>query len=631
MRSLRIFIFVAALFALRSTAAFAQKPSGETCARPAAGSTIADPEDLRSRDGVLKVELSYRNYLAADGHMRYCYVSKDGSEAPTLRLNPGDLLVLKLKNDLTISTQAGAKTANSMPMLVPDACASNEMTAASTNLHFHGLTVPATCHQDDVMKTMIQPGDPPFEYRFRIPMNEPPGLYWYHPHVHGYTSAQVLGGASGAMIIEGIERANRDLAGLPERVLIVRDQDLENPNVAPAKTGSMSLPPALLDAEGDAMNTGTGTGKPAKDISLNFVPVSYPDYKPAIISMKPSERQLWRVLNASAITYLNLQVLYNGVAQALGVAALDGVPINETGMAGKRVIWQSHLGIPPGGRIEFVVKGPAIGVNATLVTRSVNTGPIGENDPERPLATIVAKDGAPEPEGKLSWNPQPLLSATSVWLGNVEPVRTRKLYFSEEPKDPNDPNSPTVFYLTVDGQKPKIFDPSSTTPDITVQQGDVEDWIIENRTQEVHAFHIHQIHFMLLEFYGLQVSEPFLRDTVNVPFWDGKSAIYPQVKLRMDFRDPNAVGTFVYHCHILEHEDGGMMGTIRVESKVEPKNDHPKVSKTTGRVNHRLCGQEYLAAKPVRPPSRPQIAAVTGASAGKVVSEAVFNASVIRR
>jgi FtsP/CotA-like multicopper oxidase with cupredoxin domain len=629
MRSLRIFLVFAALFALRSTAAFAQKPSGETCARPAAGSTIAEPEGLRSQDGVLKVELSYRNQLGADGRMRYCYVSEDGSEAPTLRLSPGDLLILKLKNDLTIPTQTGTKTANSMamPMVVPDACASGEMTAESTNLHFHGLTVLATCHQDDVMKTMIQPGDPPFEYRFRIPMNEPPGLYWYHPHVHGYTSAQVLGGASGAMIIEGIERANQDLAGLPERVLVVRDQDLENPDAAPARTGSVALPPALLDAEGDAMNTGTGTGKPAKDLSLNFVPVSYPDYKPAIISMKPSERQLWRVLNASAITYLNLQVLYNGVAQALGVAALDGVPINETGMAGNRVIWQSHLGVPPGGRIEFVVKGPAIGVNATLVTRSVNTGPIGENDPERPLATIVASDLAPEPEGKLSSSPQPLPPSTSVWLGNVQPVRTRKLYFTEELRDSKDPNSPTVFYLTVDGQKPKVFDPSSTTPDITVQQGDVEDWIIENRTQEVHAFHIHQIHFMLLEFYGLQVSEPFLRDTVNVPFWDGKSAIYPQVKLRMDFRDPNAVGTFIYHCHILEHEDGGMMGTIRVE----PKNEHARVAKTTKPANHRLCGQQISVGEPVRSSSPAQVAAVTGASAGKVVNEAVFNASVIRR
>jgi FtsP/CotA-like multicopper oxidase with cupredoxin domain len=60
------------------------------------------------------------------------------------------------------------------------------------------------------------------------------------------------------------------------------------------------------------------------------------------------------------------------------------------------------------------------------------------------------------------------------------------------------------------------------------------------------------------------VNEPYLRDTVNVAYWDGSSPVYPSVKLRMDFRGPNVVGDFVYHCHLLEHEDGGMMGVIRV-------------------------------------------------------------------
>jgi FtsP/CotA-like multicopper oxidase with cupredoxin domain len=88
--------------------------------------------------------------------------------------------------------------------------------------------------------------------------------------------------------------------------------------------------------------------------------------------------------------------------------------------------------------------------------------------------------------------------------------------------------------------------------------------VIENRSTEAHTFHIHQIHFMLTQWDGAPVDEPFLRDTINVPYWKGQGTPYPSVTLRMDFRDPNAVGTFVYHCHLLEHEDGGMMGTIRV-------------------------------------------------------------------
>ena len=562
-----VFAFVMLTLCALSPCATAQKNGLEVCPRPAEGSIVPEPADLRSVNGVLQVDLTYRNYLDAAGQTLYCYLSADGSQSPTLRLHPGDTLILSLKNDLGTESHAVTRPMDMQMTPIPDPCASAEMTAASTNLHFHGLTVPPVCHQDDVMKTLIQPGDPPFEYRFQIPPDTPPGLYWYHPHVHGFTAAQVLGGASGAMIIEGIERANGDVAGLPERVFVIRDQNLVNPKAVPAKSDSLSLPPALLDAEGDAVNTGTGTGKPAKDLSINYVPVPYPHYRPATIFMKPSERQLWRVLNASAITYLNLQFLVGADAEALGVVALDGIPINENGLSTNRVIWQSHLGIPPGGRMEFIVKSPPEGVRGTLITRSVNTGAGGENDPERPLATIISSGAAPEPRSKLAPSPVPLSPPTSVWLGHVKPVRTRKLYFSETLQDPKDPNSPTTFYITVDGQTPKVFDPSSTVPNITVQQGDVEDWIIENRTQELHAFHIHQVHFMLLEFFGLAVNEPFLRDTVNVPFWDGKSPIYPQVKLRMDFRDPNAVGTFVYHCHLLEHEDGGMMGTIRVEPK----------------------------------------------------------------
>jgi len=52
-----------------------------------------------------------------------------------------------------------------------------------------------------------------------------------------------------------------------------------------------------------------------------------------------------------------------------------------------------------------------------------------------------------------------------------------------------------------------------------------------------------------------------------VPYWDGRSAQFPSVKLRMDFRDPEIVGTFPYHCHILQHSDGGMMGLIEVRPK----------------------------------------------------------------
>ena len=556
-------------------------PAGETdpCTRPVIGSEVPEPEDLRSRSGVLKLRLTVRNHRERDGSTRYCYLLGDDSQAPTLRLNPGDTLVLTFENQL--SDLAAATPHSQAPMhdhhmddhmhdtvsSRRDPCTSGVMSLISTNLHFHGLTVPPVCHQDDVLKTSIQPGDAPFEYRFRIPPDEPPGLYWYHPHIHGFSTKQVLGGASGALIVEGIERAEPQAAGLPERVLVIRDQDLLNPDAPPSKDEPV-VPKMLIDRDGDSANNGTGFGKPAKDLSLNYVPVPYPDYPPASITMRPGERQLWRVLNASAITYLSLQLLFDGQAQAVEVVALDGVPIRDKGTAGNHFILLSHLGVPPGGRIEFVMKGPPQGSHAALVTRSVNTGAVGENDPSRPIATIISKPEAPEPRSVLARSPVPLPPSQTVWLRDVTPTRVRKLYFTETPLDPHDPNSPTTFYLTVDGQAPKPFDPASDVPNIVAHQGDVEDWIIENRSQELHAFHIHQVHFALLEWFGLPINEPFLRDTVNVPYWDGKNPVFPRVKLRVDFRDANSIGLFPYHCHLLEHEDSGMMGLIQVEPRL---------------------------------------------------------------
>ena len=216
-----------------------------------------------------------------------------------------------------------------------------------------------------------------------------------------------------------------------------------------------------------------------------------------------------------------------------------------------------------------IMNAPPARVTGLLVTRTVDTGPGGENDPNRAIAVIKTTDDAPEPQSTL---PAPTAPPAAIkpgahltWLGDVAPVRTRHLFFDEEPQDPKNPNSPTKFYLTIEGQANKQFDMHDPEPNMVVQQGTVEDWIIENRTKEVHAFHIHQIHFMLTQWNGVPLDEPYLRDVINVGYWDGFSPVYPNVKLRMDFRDPAIIGTFMYHCHLLEHQDGGMMGTVRVE------------------------------------------------------------------
>ncbi len=234
-------------------------------------------------------------------------------------------------------------------------------------------------------------------------------------------------------------------------------------------------------------------------------------------------------------------------------------------------------------------------MKAALMAQAVETGPTNDSDsrhatvpakpqnpvdddntPSRTLVNIVSYVSAPEVVTKLPMQPTVQPDTPSARpLSTITPTRQRKLHFSEKVPDPGDPNSPTVLYITEDGKIPTAYDPFSTAPNIVVHQGDVEDWLIENRSQETHAFHIHQTHFLVLERHGVPVHESYLRDTINVPYWDGFSPQYPSIKLRMDFRDKNIVGTFPYHCHILQHDvaaaDRNHIGLVCRLQELRPK------------------------------------------------------------
>jgi FtsP/CotA-like multicopper oxidase with cupredoxin domain len=542
-------------------------PTHGACVRGAEGSAAIEPPDLRSKNGILKVELTVVSSLDRNGHTRYCYVDEHGEQEPTLRVQAGDVLKIKLKNEISIpettlsSTGASAHPApDHGTSHKRDPCIGGVMGPAATNLHFHGLSIPPVCHQDDTLKTLVEPGDPAFEYRIQISKDQAPGLYWYHPHVHGYTEDQILGGASGAIIIEGMERAVPRVAGLPERVLVIRDEKMPEPSA---------------EEKSDP-------NRPTKQLSINYVPVPYPKYPPAIIKMKPLERQFWRVLNASADTYLDLGIEFGGKRQSLSIVAFDGVPLRygEPG-AGNYAPQQTHIFLPPAARAEFIVTGPPPGISGRLVTSYVYRGAADDDKPPvsrsatqpglrvglddvdaaRPLASIIpAEVDSPPLIHPASVTPERPLAP----LSSVRPLRKRTLYFSEKLVDPANPNSATLFFITEEGHQPAVFDPHDPDPTITVQGGDVEDWTIENHSRESHAFHIHQMHFIVVGGRTMRWEEPTLRDTIDLPAWDGFRQ-YPSVILRMDFRDPRIVGTFPFHCHIMQHVDGGMMGLVRVE------------------------------------------------------------------
>ena len=510
--------------------------AAQVCPRFPAGSPVTAPEDLYSKDGLLTVKLKYQTEVDQSGNTLFCFTDGNGAQSPTLHVNPGDRIVMSVTNGIAGAPPAMAMATHSAPAPGAACGSSNPMSPTSVNMHFHGTNTPPVCHQDEVIRTLINAGET-FEYDLKIPGDEPPGLYWYHPHVHGIAEAAVQGGASGAIIVEGIQNVNPAVAGLTEQLLIVRDNNVPG--------------------------SPTGENVPSWDLSVNYIPVAYPLYTPAVITMKPGERQFWRVLNASADTILDLQLQYDGVAQSLAIVALDGVPTgSQDGTTQGQSIAANHVSIPPAGRAEFIVTGPAATVAvATLKTLAIDTGPTGDSDPVRPLLKIQVNTSG-TPQGRVipavSAPPPP---ARFENLANVTPTAKRKIYFSEVFLNPDDFDDGAIFFVTVDGQAPAAFDPNNP-PAIVTTQGSVEDWTIENRAQEIHAFHIHQIHFLVMAQNGVALANPQFLDTVSVPYWTGTGP-YPSITVRMDFRGP-VVGDFVYHCHLLGHEDGGMMATIRV-------------------------------------------------------------------
>jgi FtsP/CotA-like multicopper oxidase with cupredoxin domain len=262
------------------------------------------------------------------------------------------------------------------------------------------------------------------------------------------------------------------------------------------------------------------------------------------------------VTNASANTVADLQVMYDNKAQDLQIAAFDGVPTgSQDGKRQGTLVKQKDILLPPGGRAEFIVTAPSASVkNAILLTEAIDTGHFGDKDPQRVLATIqnvVAPTGLP----RLAKRSGPPNKQRFENLADVRPTAQRLLYFSEVGGN---------YFITVDGQTPEVFDPNNP-PAITTTQGAVEDWTIENRSAEVHEFHIHQVHFLLEAVNGtpLPKRQQQFYDTYQVPYWIG-GGDYPSITVRMDFRGPT-VGDFVYHCHVLKHEDRGMMAIIRVQ------------------------------------------------------------------
>jgi FtsP/CotA-like multicopper oxidase with cupredoxin domain len=519
---------------------------GGVCPRPAASSEVTPPPDLYSQNGVLNVSMGYHTSVDDQGRTLFCFITSDGQESPTLHVNPGDTINIALTNMLTEEPGAPAEVMSSSDKV----CGDPTMMTTSVNMHFHGTNTSPNCHSDETIRTLVNPGQT-FSYALHIPKDEPPGMYWYHPHVHGYSSAAVQGGATGAIEVEGIANVQPAVAGLPERVIVLRDQQFTEFPIT--------------------------TNAPFWDVSVNYVPVSYPYYPPAIVKMQAGSKEFWRVVNADANTIMDLQVVYDGVVQPLQVVAYDGVPTgSKDGTKKGTIVTRTDVLVPPAGRVEFILAAPtSSSVNAVFKTLNIEGGPSSDVNPERPLISIMTTSAAPNLRRMPAPNGTALHKMRFDDLANAKVTARRNLYFSEyaqihvQHKPPGTREAhPTRFFITVKGQQEVLFDPNNP-PAIVTTKGAVEEWKIENHTDEVHEFHIHQIHFLVQEISGVKIpkDQQQLYDTFQVPYWnDDKNTPYPYIRVKMDFRGA-VIGDFLYHCHILDHEDAGMMAKIRVRQQ----------------------------------------------------------------
>lgn len=462
---------------------------------------LPNPPELRAKDHILSLTLHAA--VTANGESSFYF--KGQPIAPTLRVSPGDQLRIAYINDLPRKPQERCLILPCMNM---------------TNLHFHGLTVSPDAPQDDVLDMMAAPGQA-LHYDVQIPKDHSPGLYWYHTHPHGESYQQALDGMSGAIVIEGIESYFPALAGLPERVLVVRGRSVGNDAESTALKERVDLSSDVCGGEAE----------PAEEIMTVNGAV-----RPRI-EIGGGERQFWRIVNASADRYVDVQL----EGQSFEIVAMDGMPIARHD-PNHRTRNADHVLLPPAGRLEAIVTGPRSGPPRRLISHCVDTGPAGDPNPAMVLADIVPRSTADLLVKTAKSSLQPKLERLDLAAEETAPPRFIVVFTEDK----------NGFYIN--GEK---FAPNAA-PMVRAKIGSYQHWRVVNATGELHPIHIHQVHFLAYAENGKPVADPLWLDTVNVPYGGTVDVI-------MDFTDPVIRGMSVFHCHLLNHEDKGMMAKILFE------------------------------------------------------------------
>ena len=359
-----------------------------------------------------------------------------------------------------------------------------------TNIHWHGLRVPAAMDGTESVQTPVRPGET-FTYRFRLP---DAATFWYHPHAH--ETVQLERGLYGALIVRGPGEPVLDR----ERILVLDDLRLD-------KKGQIAPFGGLIERhdgrEGDVRLV-NGVAEP-------------------IIEMAAGQIERWRVINASSARYIRLSI--------------GGAPFRLLGTDGGLVeapVTLDEVLLAPADRVDIAVgpfsEGQELVVDALPYLRRT----IRKRKTER-FATV--RVGAAQPSA--TQIPDRLRSIAPLAPPDAAPTRTVTLGFKPSLRRGVD----------------FVINKERHHQDKPVRAGELQIWDVVNGTLMDHPFHLHGFFFQVLAVNGTPPPWRSWEDVVNVP---------PRATIRIAWMPDDRRGSWMYHCHILEHHASGMMAHFDV-------------------------------------------------------------------
>ncbi|MBV8530552.1 MAG: multicopper oxidase domain-containing protein [Candidatus Eremiobacteraeota bacterium] len=563
-----------------------------------------------------------------DGHgasQRFCYRYEwNGTVqtvAPTIRVRRGEHFAMRIVNEIGGPSKAErvASTAipRCMPMTMPAPITNyyvgylnhtiddRYMDAApvDTNIHLHGYEGPAS-EENIFLSTLSNPMHA-CEYHVTIPATQPPGTYLYHTHAHGSSDVEVALGLDGVWIVEPdqpqLRRSAEHVIMLRYRIPVVADNPYA-PDLDPFFAAAMEHEAALHPAPvvqydpfdppswpvtypmtaGNVTLDATGCNGFASEV---LVSANGSD-TPVSLAVPAGQLQLLRIVNGTSDSASALQLRdAAGRLQTIHLVGLDGVPVSgDMAHPLSAYVATKKLMLTSMSRADILLTANA-GEKLTLSSEHYCEGKDAFFQMHHALLEIDAVPSAASPTSTVSSAPAVIADTPAGRLvafvrANPSLVHRRAFTFTEYvfPKKGKVPLH-QAYYITETTNRNFHEHPFWPTyragasvplnPDITVKRGSIEEWYLINATMESHAFHIHQMAFVQER---TVAGTPLMAYTVFVPVGtllpNPRDPNYPLVKPRitkilLDFRHVPR-GTFVFHCHMLFHEDHGMMATIRV-------------------------------------------------------------------